>query len=204
MASSSSTHAHSFNNPGTAVGHSIQGLFRIIGYACIFGFLADMLILMAPPNFGDVQWRMGIVRSLGDRSIVLLMGAVFAMVGNWDVRGLRKPLSLACFGVGSLFIALTILAIQDGVVLQKLASSNIAGQASQAQERIEKLKTDPQASGKVTPEQLQQLTSRVTQESNMMQQNTTTQITKTGASSATNLMIVGVAMIGVGRYSLRR
>lgn len=204
MASSIPTSAYSSSNSGPAIGHSAQGLFRIVGYACILGFLADMLILMAPPNFGDVQWRVGIVRSLGDRSIVLLLGTVFAMVGNLDTKGLRKQLSLACFGVGTLFIALTILAIQDGVVLNKVAATNIVGQTAKAQEQIEKLKSDPQASGKLTPEQLQQLTSRVTQEAGALQQNATTQITKTGASSAANLIIVGISMLGVGRYGLRR
>ena len=204
MTSSIPIHVHSPSHSGAVLSYSAQGLLRILGYACIVGFLADMLILAAPPNFGDLQWRVGIVRSLGDRSVVLLLGTVFAMLGNLDTKVVRKPLSLACLGVGTLFMVLTIVAIQDGVVLQKFAANNIVGQADQAQEQIEKLKSDPKASGKLTSEQLQQLTGRLTQQSKTLQQNATTQITKTGASSAANLIIIGTAMIGVGRYGLRR
>jgi hypothetical protein len=204
MAKSISANAYSAStSPNLSIANG-RGLFRIIGFAGIIGFAIDALILMAPPNFGDLQWRVGIIRNFSDRSFVLLLGMTFAMLGSLDAKVLRKQLSLACLGVGALFLVLTVLSIRDGITLQKMTTSNIIGQANQAQEQIEKLKADPKASGKVTPDQLQQAVNRLTQQSNSLQQNATTQIAKTGASSVANLIVMGAAMIGIGRYGMRK
>jgi hypothetical protein len=204
MATSVSTDTYNSGQSANTLTSNGRGLLRIVGFACLLGFIADMLILIAPPNFGDLQWRVGVLRNLGDRSIVLLIGLAFVLLSSLDIRAMRKQVSRICLGVGLVLTLLSVLAIRDGVQLQKFTMSNITGQATQVQEQIEKLKSDPKVAGKLTPEQIQQAANRLTQQSSTMQQNATTQITKAGASSAANLLITGIATIGIGRYGMHR
>jgi predicted PurR-regulated permease PerM len=178
--------------------------FRIIGVACTVAFFIDMLIIGVGPNMGTLEWRVQFMQSLGDRSIVFLLGTAFLMMGLAEMRSLRKTLSTACLGIGMGFILMTLLSIWDASTLQKQATSNLTTQTSQLEQQIQKTKDQEVQGSKITAEQVQQALDRLSNESASAQKNTTTQVIKTGASSAGNLMVVGVGMIALGRYGTRR
>jgi ElaB/YqjD/DUF883 family membrane-anchored ribosome-binding protein len=180
-----------------------RSLFRIVSFACIAGFVLDMLTIALPLNIGALEWRVGLFQKLGDRSIILLIGAAFLMLGTLDMRGLRKQLSLACLGIGMVFLLFSVVAIRDGVVLQKETNTNITTQSAQAQEQIEKVKANPPPNFKGTPQQIEQASKQITAKAEAVQKNANTQILKTAISSVGNLAIVGISLIGIGRYGMR-
>jgi predicted PurR-regulated permease PerM len=179
--------------------------YRILGAACIGAFLIDMLLLAIGPGMGSLEWRVTFLKNLGDRSIVFLLGTAFMMIGTVDMRTIRKQLSMACLVLGMAFLMMTGLSIWDASVLQKQAITSLTTQTAQIEDQIQKAKDQPiPTGGKVTPEQIQQALDRLSNQSTAVQKNTTTQVIKTGASSAGNLMVVGIAMIALGRYGMRR
>jgi predicted PurR-regulated permease PerM len=180
-----------------------RSLFRIVSFACIAGFVLDMLTIALPLNIGALEWRVGLFQKLGDRSIILLIGAAFLMLGTLEMRALRKQLSLACLGIGMTFLLFSVVAIRDGVVLQKETNTNITNQSAQAQEQIEKVKANPPPNFKGTPQQIEQASKQITAKAEAVQKNANTQILKTGISSVGNLAIVGISLIGIGRYGMR-
>jgi hypothetical protein len=179
-----------------------RSLYRIVSFACIAGFVLDILAVSMPPNFGAVEWRVGFFQQFGDRSIILLIGVMFLMLGSLDMRQFRKQLGMACLGMGLVFLLSSVVAIRDNVVLQKQTSTNITTQSTQLQEQLEKAKVNP-PNAKVTPEQVNKALQEVGSRSEALQKSASTQIMKSGVSSVGNLLIVGVAMIGVGRYGMR-
>jgi hypothetical protein len=189
----------------SAVGSSGLSPYRILGAACIGAFIIDMLLIAIGPGMGSLEWRIMFLKNLGDRSIVFLLGTTFMMIGTVDMRSIRKQLSMACLVLGMAFLMMTGLSIWDASVLQKQAIGNLTTQTAQIEDQIQKAKDQPiPTGGKVTPEQIQQALDRLSNQSTTAQKDTTTQVIKTGASSAGNLMVVGIAMIALGRYGMRR
>jgi ElaB/YqjD/DUF883 family membrane-anchored ribosome-binding protein len=180
----SASNQQGFASPGV----SGRSLFRIVSFACIAGFILDMLTIALPLNIGALEW---------------LIGLAFLMLGTLDMRAMRKQLSLACLGIGMTFLLFSVVAIRDGVVLQKETNTNITTQSAQAQEQIEKVKANPPPNFKGTPEQIEQASKQITAKAEAVQKNANTQILKTGISSVGNLAIVGISLIGVGRYGMR-
>ena len=66
--------------PSTGFGG--QAIARIVGFTCLFGFLADMIVLALPVGAG-AAWRANLLQQMGDRSIVLLMGLALLVYGFW-------------------------------------------------------------------------------------------------------------------------
>ena len=50
-----------------APAYSANGLCRIVGVACIAGFIFDVLALVFPPAVGNVEWRISLFQQIGDR-----------------------------------------------------------------------------------------------------------------------------------------
>ncbi|NJN49519.1 MAG: hypothetical protein HC805_06815 [Alkalinema sp. RL_2_19] len=152
---------------GTIGGRS---LFRIVSFACLAGFALDIISIAFPLKLGDLGWRVGFLQQVGDRSIILLLGCVFLMLGSLDMRKLRQQLAMACLGLGLIFMLSSVLAIRDGVALQKQTSTNIANQATQLQSRIEGVKDNPAADkSKITPQAIDQALQQVTQRAEAVQ-----------------------------------
>jgi predicted PurR-regulated permease PerM len=190
------------SNPTTA---AIGGrsLFRIVSFACIAGFLLDMMAIAFPLKLGELAWRVGFLQQVGDRSIILLLGLVFLMLGSLEMRNLRKQVAMVCLGLGLAFMLGGVIGIKDAVSLQKQTSTSITAQSTQLQERIQQAKEKPPANAKVTPELIDQAMKQVTERTDEAQKTAQSQILKTGLSSVGNLFIVGLALIGVGRYGMR-
>jgi hypothetical protein len=189
------------SNQPVATAFNAKPLYQIIGFACIAGFLVDISALIFPPNFGAIEWRLGLLQQLGDRGIILLFGLVFLMVGSLEMRQFRKQLSMICLGIGLVYLLGSVLDIRDAVNLQKQTSSNISAQSNQVQEKLQAAKDKPPA--KVTPEDIDKALQQVTARTETAQKGAQTQILKTGVSTVGNLVVIGLALIGVGRYGMR-
>jgi predicted PurR-regulated permease PerM len=98
---------------------------------------------------------------------------------------------------------LGVLAIRDGVTLQNETLKTINGRASQVQQQIQEAQAKPPAGAKITPQDVEQAMKQIEERSQAMQSNAKGSILKTGANSVGNLVVVGLALIGLGRYGVR-
>jgi hypothetical protein len=188
---------------GFAAPYNPKGLCRIVGFACLAGFLVDLFVLTFPPALTSTEWRLGFMQQMSDRSVILLFGLALIMYGIIDLRRWRRRLAIVCLVIGVIFNLSSILVIRDGLALQQQALNNITNQASQLQTQIERVQKNPQAAPNVTPEQLQQASQALSNQTLALKQNAKTSVLKTGVSSVGNLVIVGLALIGLGQYGAR-
>jgi hypothetical protein len=183
--------------------YSARGLCRIVGFTCLAGFVIDMLAIALPPDPLAIEWRINFLQQLGDRSIILLFGAALLLYGNIDNRRWLKQMALACLIIGILFHVSCILVIRDSATIRQQAIETISNQATQLQTQIEQSQNNPNAATRVTPEQIQQASQRVTSQAEVLQANARTGVFKAGLSSIGNLVVVGLGLIGLGRFGLR-
>lgn len=187
-------------NPPT---YNPQSLCCIVGFACLAGFLVDLAVLSFPPSLGNIEWRIGFLQQVSDRSVILLFGLALLLYGTLDIRSWRKPLSLLCMVLGVAFSLSSILVIADGINFQKQAVTTITSQAAQIESQIQKAQTDSTVAPNVTPEQLEQAAQQLKNQANTLKSNAKTSVIKTGVSSVGNLLVVGLALVGLGRYGAR-
>lgn len=192
------------SNPNSVSSYSPKALCQIVGYACLAGFIIDMLVLMLPPSVGNPQWRVGIVQQMADRSIILLFGTALLIFGL-SGRLLLKQFSRLCMLVGAIFLLLCALVVVDTAKLQTQAIGQITTQASQIQAQIDKAKADPSvlANQNVTPEQLQAYAQSIPTQTSTLTQNARTTSIKAGVAIVGNLIVVGIGLISLGRYGMR-
>ncbi|WP_068815529.1 HpsJ family protein [Phormidesmis priestleyi] len=184
--------------------YSSTGLCRIVGVACIAGFIFDVLALAIPPAFGNIEWRIALFQQIGDRSIILLFGLALLTYGSIETRRLRKRLAIVCLVLGVLFNLSCVLVIRDGLSFQERAVNTISAQASTLQSQIQAVQPgSTQGKVKVTSEDIQKASQALTQQATSLKQNAKTGIVKTSLSSIGNLVIVGIALIGLGQYGNR-
>jgi hypothetical protein len=183
--------------------YSIKALCRLVGIACLAGFLIDLLVLTFPINLGEMQWRMGFLQQVGDRSIILLFGLALFMYGIIDSRVGRKRLAFLCILLGILFNLSSILVIRDSLAFQQQAFNTIERQESEVKSQIQKVQENPALAPKVTPEQLKQATQQLGDRVETLKQNAQTSTLKTSVGSVGNLVVVGLALLGLGQYGLR-
>ncbi|MBE9029524.1 hypothetical protein IQ266_07075 [filamentous cyanobacterium LEGE 11480] len=203
MATSVSASSYSAGNPASQASNG-KSIFRIVGIACMAGFLFDILILLAPPNPGALEWRMSFVQQVGDRSIVFMLGIAFLTMGAFDLRPLLKKVAMTSMIVGLIFCLLVPLSIRDSIVLQKQVNNRITAQASQLETQIQATQSNPKLKQKPTDDQIKQALEKLSTQSDKLQQNATKSTVKAGASSVSNLLVTGLALIGLGRYGMRR
>jgi hypothetical protein len=162
-----------------------RGLYRLMGWACIASFVIDtaVLVLLPSPNAitnalpSALQWRLGVISHLGDRSILLLLGLGLLMIGVLDRPRMRRTLAQLCWVIGIVSMALMILCLVDSTALHHEIQAQLAMPLPDL-----KVKLDPI----------------------VMQQTATRQIIKSSTLSLGNLIIVTLGMIGIGRYGLHR
>ena len=187
-----------------APAYSAKGLCRIVGVACVAGFIFDVLALVFPPALGNIEWRIALFQQISDRSIILLFGLALLMYGSLETRRLRKRLAIACLVLGVLFNLSCVLVIRDGLAFQETATNTISAQASTLQNQIQAVQPgSTQGKVKVTSEDIQKASQALAQQSASLKENAKTKIVKTSLSSIGNLIIVGVALIGLGQYGNR-
>jgi hypothetical protein len=180
-----------------------KGLCQIVGLVCLAGFGIDMLIAAFPPALGALEWRVGFLQQLGDRSIILLFGLALTLYSYLDDRLVRKYLVMGCLGLGVVYILLSVLAIRDGVSLNSQADLQISAKASQIKSQLDNVQANPKPSLKVTPEQIEQAGKLLQQQTTTLKDNATKGVLKTSASSVGNLIVIGLGLLGLGQYGAR-
>lgn len=191
--------------PAQNFGSSYSGkaLCRIVGAACLAGFMLDILTIAFPPSITNIAWRISFLQQVGDRSIVLLFGMALMMYGVLDTRLLRKRFAFFCLALGVVFGLSSILVITDSVRFREQAVNTISSQAATLQTQIQQAKTNPPANANITPELIQKASQEVTSRAESAKQSTQANILKTSVSSIGNLIIVGLALVGLGQYGAR-
>lgn len=174
----------------------------IVGLTCIAGFMVDILVLGTPPDPFALEWRVNFLQQAGDRSIIFLFGMALLIYSQIYNRRLSRPLSLICLGIGVAFVLSCILVIRDGLILQDQTLNNISQQAEQLQTQIEESKGNPELPAEITPEQFKQATQQVTSQAEQLRQSARQGITKAGFGSIGNLIVVGLGLVGLGRFGL--
>jgi len=192
------------SSPTDSIGlSSPRTICQIVGYVCLIGFLLDLCVLILPPDVLNLQWRIGIIQQVSDRSIIFLFGMALISFGATG-RRLLKQISRICLVIGALLLLACPLVIRDAVQLQQQAVNTITSQSSQAQQQIDQAKADPKAVGEnVTIEQLQTISQQLTDKANTLMQSARTSSVKTGAGIISNLLVVGLGMLALGRYLMR-
>lgn len=183
--------------------YGAKGLCRIVGLTCLAGFVIDMVAVSIPPDPLAIQWRISFLQQLSDRSIILLFGAALMLYGSIENRRLIQQLSLACLLVGILFHISCIVVIRDSTIIRQQAIETISNQATQLQTQIEQSQGRLNGTTPVTPDQLQQASRRVTTQAQTLQDNAKTGVFKAGFASIGNLVVVGLGLLGLGRFGLR-
>jgi predicted PurR-regulated permease PerM len=143
------------------------------------------------------------MQQLSDRSIVLLFGTALLMYGSLELRALRKRLALASLIVGIVFLLSCVLVIRDSLTAHAIAVRNINLQAEQVQSQIQTAKENPNPTRNLTLEQLQQASDVLTQRVGNLKEGTKTNLLRTAIGIVGNLIVIGVALIGLGRYGMR-
>jgi predicted transporter len=190
------------STPGAAGAYSAKAICKIVGFVCLAGFLIDMSVRLLPPNLGSVEWRIGIMQQVADRSIVLLIGTAATLFGL-ESRRLLKQLSTLSLLVGVVFLLSSLVVIRDSLSFQQQAISTISNQASQAQTQIQKAQNNPELKVNITPERVEQASKAINTQADALKQTAKTTVLKTSVASIGNLVVVGLGLISLGRFGMR-
>ena len=180
-----------------------KSLCQIVGFACLAGFVVDLLVLAVPPNPTSAEWRLSLLQQMSDRSVILLFGIALTLYGSLNNPRVKQPIALASLLLGVFFSVCCVLVIHDGITLQQSAINTINRQAAQVQTQIQQAQTNPPPNLKATPGQLQQASKQVKTQADTLTQTARTTAIKTTFGSVGNLLAVGVGLISLGRYGSR-
>jgi len=179
-----------------------KAIARIVAIACLTGFLVDMLILGSPLGL-TAQWRANFLQQMSERSIVLLFGSALLIYSSLELRKLRRQIGLACLVVGVVFLLSSVLVIRDSLSLNEQTSKAIDTQVSEVQKRIDAVKADASKAPQIKPEQLEQATQAIQAQSVTAKQGAQQNFLKAAMVTVGNLLVTGIALIGLGRYSMK-
>ncbi|MBD2082861.1 HpsJ family protein [Leptolyngbya sp. FACHB-17] len=176
-------------------------LCRIVGCTCLVAFALDFLVIVFPVNVAEAGWRLGTLQQISNRSIVILFGLSLLIYGA-ERRKLLRSISLFCFAIGISFLLFCAVVAQDSLSLQRQALDRISAQSSQISSRIEAIQSDPNAAGKISPQQIEQATQQLTTRTETAKQTANNSIFKTGFLSVGNFAVIGISLLVLGRYGL--
>lgn len=177
-------------------------LCRIVGIACVTGFVVDMLVLALPPVLSSPEWRVGIMQQLGDRCIILLFGLALLIYGSLEHRRERKQLAFSCVVIGVVLLLSCITVVRDGLLLHDLTVKNINTQVEQLQSQIQDRTTRGDAAAKATPEQLQEASRAIKTRVGSLKEGAKTSIFKTAIATMGNLVVIGLALVSLGYHGM--
>ena len=179
-------------------------LSRIVGFTCVAGFIADIAVAAMPVMLKSEQWRMTLLQQIGDRSIILLFGLALLALGYAGKRLWSKRIGLVSYIIG-LFLLLSCIAFtKDSLTLQKFTNSTVDNQIAEIQTEFQQRTQSPDRQSQVTPEQIQAATAQLSLQAESYKQNIKTTTVRASLSALSNLLIMGVAFVSLGRYCLRR
>ena len=181
-----------------------KNICTIVGLVCVVGFAFDMLVILLPPQLGNVEWRLGVLQTFADRSIILLFGLALLIYGSLgNSRGRLKMVSQLSMVMGLVFFLLSLLSIVDGIRLNQQAVNTISSQENQLQTQIRDAQTNPSVlPDNVDLDQLQEFSQQLTAQADTLKRNAKRTVLKTGISSIGNLLLVGLGLVGLGRSGM--
>ena len=185
-------------------GYSFKNAASIIGLVCIIGFFFDMLVLALPPESG-VEWRIGLVQELANRSIILLFGLGLFIFGSaGKKRSSTRIASQLSMGIGVVFLLLCLLSVIDSIRLNNQSATAISTQETALQTQIEDARANPEGLPEdIDLAQLEQVSQQLTQQANALRSTAKRTVFKTGISNIGNLLIVGLGLLGIGRSGMK-
>jgi hypothetical protein len=178
-------------------------LCLIVGLACLAGFAVDFFILAVPPSLGSVQWRVGVVQQLADRSIILLFGIALIFYGSMASRSWRRLIPLICLALGVMYILSSVVVLRDSNVFHKEVLTRIDTQAGEIQNQIEEAQSNPVIAPELTPERIQAASDRLATQATQLRENSKQSILKASISSIGNLLVIGISLLGLGLFGSR-
>ncbi|MGP1384427.1 MAG: HpsJ-like protein, cyanoexosortase C-associated [Thainema sp.] len=183
--------------------YSAKSLCRLVGFTCIAGFLVDLTAIAIPVQLGNIQWRVGFLQQLSDRSIILLFGLALLMYSIVEMRNIRRQLALLCLALGVMFIFSCVLVVRDNTKMRDMTITQINDQAASIQTQIDETRNSPNPDSRITPENIEQASVLLKEQVATLTENAETGLLKTSLASIGNLILVGMALLGIGRYGLR-
>jgi hypothetical protein len=174
---------------------------RLVGAACLAGYLLDIALIAIPINLGSDAWRIAFTQQFSDRGITLLLGLALLIYGTFDRRAFCQRLAVLSLILGVVFNLMCVAVVHDSIAFQNRTISSIAERASQMRERIQSPQSD--SNQKITPDDVKKATDVLSNQAESVKRQTRTSVLKTGIASIGNLLIVGLALIGLGQYTAR-
>jgi hypothetical protein len=191
-------------SPKIAAAPTGKGIAQVVGLVCLVGFAIDTLILLLPPQLGNIEWRVGAAQQLSDRSLIFLLGAALTIFGSLGSRRRLRQFSTFCLGIGVVYVLSVLLVISDTLSLQQRAVNTIDTQASQLQTQLRNAQSNPASLGaNVSLEDIKRVSEQLNGQASAIKQNAKRTVVKTGASSVANLAVVGLGLVSVGRIGLQ-
>lgn len=180
------------------------GVCRIIGLVCVAGFIFDFLIFSLPPNPGNLEWRIGVIQQISERSIILLFGLGLLIYSSASSsRSTTKLVARMSMVIGIVFFLLCLLSVADGLKLQQQTVTTISTQESQLQTQIQAAQSNPSSLPEnVNLEDLKQASALLTQQADTLRQNAKSTVLKTIINSIGNLILAGLGLLGLGRAGM--
>ncbi|MEM9776486.1 MAG: HpsJ family protein [Chloroflexota bacterium] len=184
--------------------YGAKPLFLIIGVTCLASFVLDALALGLPPSPYSIEWRTTFLEKIGDRSILLLLGAALTMYGIMGNRKLVVKLAAACVIAGIFFHASCLVIIKDSLSLKEQALSNISNQATQLQTQLQESRTSTENAPTLTAQEIAQASQQIDNQAKSLQQRAQVDATKLSIVNAGNFVITGLGLIFLGRFGFTR
>lgn len=172
-------------------------LFQIVALACLAGLVMDVLVAAFPPAFGSAEWRLNLLLQISNRGILLVLGFAFLMYAAPHRRSLKK-LAMTCFTLGLILLISSGLAAQDTLTLKSQVEQRVKAQSSQLEAQLSQLQSSQKA---MSPEQVEKASRSIAERAESTTRNAHTSMIKSGTAVFGNLVITGLALIGLGRCS---
>lgn len=178
-------------------------LALIVGVICLLGFIVDILVIGLPPNPLAPQWRLNFLQQVAERSLLLFIGSTLLLFSLLDasLKVLQK-LSASYLIIGILVGLSSLIVIKDNFVLKSQALSNINIQATELRTQIVKGQENSALNEQIDADAFTAALLSVDSQADVLRKNIQTGAMKTLISSAGNLFLVGVGLVGVGRLGL--
>lgn len=185
--------------------YGAKTLCLIVGLACLAGFLLELLTIGLPPNVQSIEWRINFLEQIGSRgSLLLLVGSALCLYTFLDNRRVLKQLALACLVIGVVFHLSCVILIRDGLTLRDQTLESINARSSQLQTQLEGSSNSVDASSRLSSAEVQQAARQIADQTEALKQETRLNVLKALANNLGNLVIAGLALIGLGRFGLSR
>lgn len=193
--------------PSGGGSYSANNIAKIVGLVCAIGFIFDMLLLLLPPDLGNVSWRIALEQEFANRSIIFLFGMGLLIASSVGIAKGKARLLLTSrisLVAGVLFFVISLVAIADAVQLQNQALGNIDSRETEIQQQIRQAEDNPDALREgIELEDLQRIRQELTRQAEERRNLARRAAVKTAVSNVGNLLLVGAGLVGLGRSGSR-